>query len=261
MQTSRNSSLKAPAWLAGWLAGWLYTRLSHNAMTGPRVAHTAGGKEGLTNHAAARRPTLSAAAKVAPDEMPTSSPSSLATSLECSRASALLTCTLKRRVTTRRGWLSEVGMSPQVCAASQAVELTVTTSSSRSTSSTGGMMPAPIPYSMGGREGSTLRARREGCTPKAQGDERSRGLGCTRGAGRSPWFEGSPQVFPPLTWIRWGECSPPEMTGDSVGSTAMTCTVHQTAGDPMVSGSGRQGWLQRRSWRHRGGDTCPKWST
>ena len=27
-----------------WLAGWLYTRLSRNAMTGPRVAHTAGGK-------------------------------------------------------------------------------------------------------------------------------------------------------------------------------------------------------------------------
>ena len=30
--------------VTGWLAGWLYTRLSRNAMTGPRVAHTAGGK-------------------------------------------------------------------------------------------------------------------------------------------------------------------------------------------------------------------------
>ena len=31
----------------GWLAGWLYTRLSRDAMTGPRVAHTAGEKNEL----------------------------------------------------------------------------------------------------------------------------------------------------------------------------------------------------------------------
>lgn len=84
-------------------------------------------------------------------------------------------------------------------------------------------------------------------------------MGCTRGAGRSPWDEGSLRVFPPLTCIRWGECSPPEMTGDSVGSTAMTCTLHQMTQDTMVGGSGRRGWLQWRSRRYREGDTCPKW--
>ena len=36
------AEMQGPSWLP--LAGWLYTRLSRNAMTGPRVAHTAGGK-------------------------------------------------------------------------------------------------------------------------------------------------------------------------------------------------------------------------